>query len=396
MNELLKGLDSTEAVKISAFTLLAENSNVKEFLKLLDGRLKQADSERKLPYWCLIDSLLKYGSAELREGLMKVVPRHLETQLPWEIEGHRARYLSIIESWKLQGVFTHEELSKLEKSAKSGLIGCKERARETSGGGKMGQGFLRNRLRHAAQAAVEIQVGQEEQLLVPADSGPEQGVDLENEPTEEQPEAEQVEESPEPGMQETTTTGGREDGSSGSPVPDSLHAERPRVCPDNRVDVRSCVEEIQQVVGGMYRLPVQCSRTARRHEKEISKQVLDNIFKVRSADVKLHKSRTWYHTASAWSRITDTHQGLLAVAVRSELHTAPTSDHTTRKRKVSSKQEVHLKDPTAAYRCAVCGDLFSKIQTASGWKLDDCIEVYTRAGSSYVHPICEDDIQSKV
>eukprot|EP00754_Rhynchopus_humris_P025181 Rhum_TRINITY_DN14934_c30_g1::Rhum_TRINITY_DN14934_c30_g1_i1::g.129505::m.129505 len=168
MDTIMRSLrgQEPEGDKITAFTLLAESSTPTAFLKVLTDRMRSADKHERLPYWCLIDSLLKTGRPEMREELVRQLPGWVQAYIPWTVREHVGYYLSIVQSWADAQVLSATEMAAIQSNLRHSLISL---ARSSSKALKERE--IRERLHEAGikEAAENQTTGQAERLLIPDD-----------------------------------------------------------------------------------------------------------------------------------------------------------------------------------------------------------------------------------
>ncbi|KAJ9460769.1 hypothetical protein DIPPA_08888 [Diplonema papillatum] len=397
--KLLQGLDTTEKAKITAYTLLSSTVEPKAFVAALHSRLKAADGDAKLPFWCLVDSMLKNCGPDL--VLLLKTDVLLEClNIPWDIREHAPMYVAILQSWST--VLADKEYDELVNRVKGGLFNMRRRqaAKEKA---KLASHELevletrQHRFRQALRGGVALQRKKQVPLLVPAED--------------------KDEEEPEDDRADTAL-----DTEDANPNQGQADAEKPVLAvPVAAVSGSSIMSadtsDLPPVIRAIYEAPCQCETTGVRFASEAELAAhKDRMFRLRTTDQKYEKCRVWASRPEAWAAVTSSENGGACLRPRAEVLSGQssfggTSDyydtlHSTaavRKRKAeeaSTAARVAIADASDTLRCAVCAAAFDKEVVHGEWFLQDAVEMEVPEEgrpwikiTAYVHAGCEADME---
>ena len=355
LEKLLQGLDRNDKAKINALTLLAQTEGEKEMMRAIEARLRGAEGKNKMPYWLLVDSLIKNTTGALREQLIKKLQSFLSKLVPWSVTEHTSTYVNLFHSW--EGVLEPDTMQIVEECIKQSLI---EHRRATVSRKKdevRKSRVFKTLLQDAIAAAAEAPVNHDENILVPVgDIGPQADDGTETasvEPNAQDPEekitppSESRDASIEPQFQ---TIASHE-------VPTSVSAS-----------LADC--EIPALVQSLYTKPIQCSKSGIRFPETFDMQShKDHLYRLRTTDETKKKCRIWYQPTSEWSSVVDTGFGNMTFSDRgSAMNTKQTS-----KRSITA-EPIKIDDVSQNIKCHVCGEAFDKKVIGGEWYILEALK----------------------
>eukprot|EP00755_Sulcionema_specki_P033531 Sspe_Gene.100954::Locus_75595_Transcript_1_1_Confidence_1.000_Length_1342::g.100954::m.100954 len=362
---------ASSKVKINAMTILAEEwgeSRKKEFLSVLTSRLKAAEDLEKLPFWCLLDSLMKNVADMYRED----VERHLPTlihHIPWGVRDHVPLYMGMVMSWG--AILPPAVMARIEEKMKESMLASKKRF--VSKAPRQAEFCLRLRRANAA-AAAEADVGVDvDQLLIPISTAhhdeddvvepdmPDQAVDDE-EPPQQQP----------PQNRKAT------DEQQQAPEKALMAVNIPTVSEEERTE-----EFDPSVVERLYSRTTQCAVCGVRFPADFDiPSHKDHHYHMGTAEERYSKCRMWYVDEKQWEGIADTNWGLMAVHFRDKyINRQPFAGGAARKTPQSAPApakrpqlgEVLVEEAKGVTRCEVCNEQFETFIRDGDWVLSESV-----------------------
>ena len=361
IDSLLKNnLDTPDPSKIRAFVLLSETVVPEKFVPALISRIKAVNDEAKLPFFCLIDALLKQGRPALVEPLKQRVLHHSDNMLkalPWHVPEHIAAYQALLHSWLEEGILG-ESTSEVKRQLAFYL---KRPPPAQPGVKRITEREIRERLQEAGlreAADFHTKEGVQERLLVPGEEGDDVGEDAEADDDEE--------------MEHQ------------GPARKVVHT------PCSYLEPAGAVAEC---VAALYSGGRMCQETGRRLPPSVDTAThKDEMFKLRTRDETLQRCRLFYRDADEWVGIKHSRYGRHALGYGGTEHlsceevdaTAP-APNTAYKAGgggggggggTKRKREALMKDPSPSEDtfCFTCHEKFDKELINSEWFLTECVE----------------------
>eukprot|EP01063_Lacrimia_lanifica_P037570 TRINITY_DN774_c0_g1_i3.p2 TRINITY_DN774_c0_g1~~TRINITY_DN774_c0_g1_i3.p2 ORF type:complete len:498 (+),score=172.41 TRINITY_DN774_c0_g1_i3:2576-4069(+) len=415
VQDLLKTLTPDEA-SISAYTLLAETVGAREFVKALDSRLRGADAEEKLAFWCLIDSLLKAGREELREQLWKALPGYVLRQIPWDSTEDVARYMALLHSW--EAVLPAEVMADVEHSLKDSLFALCEREARASKDEKAKSRDLFPKLYRASVPAARKRTDASlwqvhhrtsaaigEQLLVTVDPPAKSSraararqKAAEKKEAEETAAAAAAAEGGDvemaPGGDEDGADAGRRESDAEDEDDESIGNAAPHALLPKAEIVHAAADELDvhntaAIVKPLYTLGTMCPTTGFRFaDPNDMADHKDHVIRFRNSDERMRRCRMWHRTPEEWNDVLDTKFGQLCFESREKLvgmsgGKDARSLHDVHSLKQNRKRLanavtpdlIKVSDAATVHRCVVCQDKFEKRVLRGEWYLVDAVRI---------------------
>eukprot|EP01060_Flectonema_neradi_P021405 TRINITY_DN2900_c0_g1_i1.p1 TRINITY_DN2900_c0_g1~~TRINITY_DN2900_c0_g1_i1.p1 ORF type:complete len:389 (+),score=65.94 TRINITY_DN2900_c0_g1_i1:72-1238(+) len=354
LEKLLQGLDRNDKAKLNALTLLSHTEGEKEMMRAIEARLRGAEDKRKMPYWLLVDSLIKNTNGPLREEIIKKLQSFLSKLVPWGVSEHVSTYIDLFHSW--EGVLDPDTMQIVEEVIKQSLIEHRRATATRKGKDELRKSrVFKTLLQDAIAAAAEAPVNHDENILVPVSDtlGPqaEDAVETASEEPATQDDAAPAESggrdaSMEPQLQTTVA----------HEVPTSIAGQ-----------IGEC--DIPSLVLSLYAKPTQCDRSGIRfHESFDMEAHKDHLYRLRTNDETKKKCRVWFKVPSEWSNITTTGFGNMVFNDRGAAMTKQAS-----KRSVTA-EPIKIEDVSQDIKCHVCGEPFDKKVIGGDWYILEALK----------------------